>query len=266
MTALKRTAPALPAETPVFDQARKAYRLAECRDKITEIFRYYDVSMYLAIFDQMHAHVNQDTYHNKDHAYITALNSLEGAIWAGLDNTDCRAMLVAGLFHDAAHSRGYASDAANICEAMRFFRATHDCVLTHDMCNLTALSGYELRIVKGAIKSTHFENGKYSTRVSSVYNKIIQDADLMLYYIEDKKKVTEMLMGLRNEINVTRDLLWEEPLSISEFIDTQVKFANSRSWHTNWAKLKAVYLNWPHQAKQAVKNLAELQPAELHSL
>lgn len=212
-----------------------------------DVFQHYRVGGYLFGFDEIQPDEDGPIYHGIMHAYLTALNCLEGAIHAGLGESECRSMIVAGLFHDALHSQGKYNDRHNVIEAVKQLTLVHSRAPEPNK-----LTDEEFKLAVLAIKKTVFIDGKYYGACNSVYSKIIRDADMMAVYCTDKEELKNMLLGLYAEINEKRIIFFEPALTLEEFRKQQLSFLGKVAWNTNWAKLKAVYMNWPQRCKDAV--------------
>lgn len=234
----------------------KRFNLANEQTLLVKIFQHYRAFSYLVGFDEIQPDEDGPIYHGIMHSYLTALNCLEGAIQTGLGESECRAMLVAGLFHDAMHTQGGYNDGVNVEIAKKHLLAIHNRIPELEY----RLNDEELKIALLAIRMTKFISGKYVGASNNVYVRIIRDADMMAVYCADQTELKNLLIGLHNEMNDKRMNYFEPELSKEEFMKQQLNFLGKVTWNTNWAKLKAMYLNWPQKCKQAV---ALLSPTEV---
>jgi hypothetical protein len=164
---------------------------------------------------------NELPYHNLHHTNCLVMNCAEGAVDASLPKESRRALLLAAVFHDFAHSGGKEKDAINIRAALEGLRAYHATDATVGGC---------LGEVTRIIESTEFPPVAAPVTPSE---RIIRDADMMQIYMPGWRE--HVMVGLRKEIEVATG----KPMSLAEMVRVQVRFMESVSWHTSWARKKA---------------------------
>ncbi len=229
------------------NDAVQKFDLANQQQHLVKLFEHYGLVSYLIGFDEVQPDEDGPVYHGIMHSYMTALNCLEGSIHTGLGNSEKRAMLVAGLYHDVLHSRGQFSDNINISVAVKQLEAIHARVPEH-----LKLKPEELKIAITAIRQSKYLNGRYVSSKPSVYGAILQDADRMGAYCTNDEELVGMWVGLYNEIDYGRRYNFEPPLSAEQFMEMQSNFHSSVKWNTKWATVKAMKLNWPNKWKNGL--------------
>lgn len=224
--------------------------LADHTDVTAELFANRGLAEYYELFCTFHKNGPTNVYHGNEHAFMTALNCFEGALYSKCTTSEIKSLLVAGLYHDARHSQGKYSDKYNVELAKSCLMACHAQVPVHHQ-----LKEKELRAAIQAISNTQYP---YLVKnVSATECRVLRDADMMATYCADKAKRLGLFMGLLGEINTGRDHRYDEskPLSIPEFCEQQTVFASTMAWNTQWAKMKSSRLNWPLLSRQLIHDL-----------
>lgn len=158
------------------------------------------------------AHINP--YHNNEHLYTVALNCLEAAKYYNLSRQDERLLLLAGLYHDYAHSGGKHSDTINVSKSISY--ALHHCE------ELEKLSDEETDKLANIIHATIQPSTLHNADLN-LLQKIIMDADMMQWLEPD---ADDFLVGLSVEMG--REITWH---STKEFLENYVA-------KTDWGKHK----------------------------
>lgn len=229
------------------NEAVQNFDLANQQQHLVKLFEHYNLLSYLIGFDEVQPDEDGPVYHGIMHSYMTALNCLEGAIHTGLGNSEKRAMLVAGLYHDVLHSRGQFSDNINISVAIKQLEEIHARVPLH-----IKLNDGELKVACTAIRQSKFLNGRYYSSKPGVYGAIMQDADRMGAYCSDDEELVAMWAGLYSEIDQGRSFNFEPSMSVEHFLEAQTGFHSNIKWNTKWATVKAMKLNWPNKWKNGL--------------
>ena len=159
-------------------------------------------------------------YHNNDHCYNVAVDAFDlGEMFPEMNERSLRHLLVAGLFHDYAHTGYSHPDNLNIAAAEKFIK---DIAL-----NLKAMDINVGRIIR-LIRAT--ENPSPPNRLYSLDEKIIRDADLLGWCQEENHE--KFLLGLSIE--------FEEPVTR----ESTKKFLSSTQFHTSQAEEKFKEAGW----------------------
>lgn len=242
-------------EAPLSEFEKNMYReidattLGSHPELLMDIFKRHQVETYLTIFDYFNREKNGNYYHGVTHAYATALNCYEGALYSSCTNKEIRALLVAGLFHDIDHSHGEKTDRQNVNRAKRVLTTLHANMAVHER-----LKDDELQMALKAITGTCWP---YASAPTTITEKVLRDADLMTPYLPTDTKL-KLFAGLINEISTTE----KRQISVREFCGWQSTFSMSVLWNTRWATLKAVTLDWPRLNREIIRVLQAQQPVE----
>lgn len=174
---------------------------------------------------------NNLPYHNLFHAECMVINCAKGANELRLSPDNTKALLLAAIFHDFAHSGGEQSDDDNIELAIGGLGAyCTNSGITQD-CREKAAS---------SIRATRFP---YITKAETLSQKIIRDADQMQMYMPGWKE--QIFTGLRKEIGVAA----KKELSLQDMIRLQIEFMENIRWETSWAEQRAK-TEWPDLIEQ----------------
>jgi len=188
-------------------------------------------------------------YHDTTHSYQVALNCYEGGLYSGISNKELRVLMVAGLFHDANHTRGKHGDAVNIDNALRCMDAANRMAPEHQR-----LKPEEFLEARELIKYTEYPYK--AKKISSTLGRILRDADMMALYTTDADTLLELFLGLINETmtiwHFTRvgERFQGTQASIDEFWQKQRRFISMMEWNTSWGKIKAFKRNWPYAGRR----------------
>jgi hypothetical protein len=223
-------------ETALYAQV-DTFNLANYPELIDELFALYGLTEYLFIFNYFQKDEMPGLYHGKVHAYATALNCFEGALYSGCNGKQIKALLVAGLFHDIGHKASYRKDVYNIKRAKEILVTLHA-----NMSPLTRLKDTELEIALNAISNTCFPH-KAVVGID-VCSKVLRDADLMAAYLYEPIR-TQLVHGLIAEGNIAP----KGPLSMEQFCVHQMNWYATVVWHSGWGRNKAHLFNWPQVNK-----------------
>lgn len=187
-------------------------------------------------------------YHNKYHSYCMVLNCFEGAYHERLrapdHNSDLRALLIGGLFHDFDHSAGEYPDEVNIGRAVRGLQ------LAQKYAGRMGLTEGELKLAESLIRIT-----KYPFEVVPVEltERIIRDSDLMQLYEEREDQLLRQFQGLKQEM----ELRLGKKFTTQEYADLGDKFTAQVTWYTIWATEKIWIRNWENQRARLRKLLLD---------
>lgn len=186
-------------------------------------------------------------YHGQTHTFQVALNCYEGGLYSGVSNKELRTLMVAGLFHDARHTRGIHGDMVNIDNALRCLHAAHALAPEHQR-----LKPEEYEEAKGLIRLTEFPYKAKKT--TSALGRILRDADMMGLYTSDTDTLTDLFLGLFAEGRTSWDhrnryLDSVEP-TLANFAAQQKSFGSLLEWNTSWGKIKAFKRNWPQAGRR----------------
>ena len=232
-----------------------SYTLADHPELVPLIFNRLGVEGYYTFFLEHGYNKKPGTYHGLMHSLQTALNCYEGGLYAHLNNSELKTLVVAGLYHDARHSQGMHSDRFNVQEAIRALETAHDFTPEHQR-----LKKDELAAAIEAIKLTEYPYKAKKT--SSTLGRVLRDADMMALYTTDPDDLLDLFLGLINEINLglARSHMGGHDyadMSIDAFCEQQARFVTGLEWNTSWGKLKAFTRNWP-QAGRRLNHLLQL--------
>jgi hypothetical protein len=134
-------------------------------------------------------------YHNNDHCYNVAVDAFDlGKMFPEMDERSLRHLLVAGLFHDYAHTGYSHPDNLNIAAAEQYVFS----IAPH----LKAMGLNVGRIIR-LIRAT--ENPSPPNRKYSLDEKIIRDADLMGWCQEENHEKFLLGLSIEFEAPVTRE-------------------------------------------------------------
>ena len=159
-------------------------------------------------------------YHNNDHCYNVAADAYDlGKEYRELTLDDLRHLLVAGLFHDYAHTGYSHPDSMNITAAVHFIQTVER--------GLTGM-GLEPEEVIRLIRAT--ENPAPPGVGYRLDEKVMRDADLLGWCRESNRE--KFLHGLSIEL--------EEPVTQ----DSTRKFLSSTKFHTRKAYEKFREAGW----------------------
>lgn len=160
---------------------------------------------------------NDLPYHNLFHTQCMVLTCQRAAQAAQLPEFERKALVVAPLFHDYAHSGGTRPDADNIAAAQAALKEA--AVALNLPENLVARS-------LDLVATTQYPHVGPARDESE---RIIRDADMcqLLYghWFE------QVYMGLRAEMALTRG-----PMSLAEFCELQHSFLPAVALHSAWGK------------------------------
>lgn len=171
-------------------------------------------------------------YHNTDHMFHVARLAL--LIYSRESKNGCLgsqlALFVAAMFHDYNHSAGILSDDENIEAAVK--AATW---YLH-VSNLKDL----IPTVEAAIRCTRYP---YIKEPESLIEKCLRDADVL--YPAAMRDADLVMVALKNEMNVSRELRNEKPLDKAEVFEMQKNFNPVIFTHCGqewWSVFKPQYL------------------------
>jgi hypothetical protein len=159
-------------------------------------------------------------YHNNDHCYNVAVDAYElGKMFPQINVRSLRHLLVAGLFHDYAHTGYSHPDNLNIAAAVQFVKQ-----IGSDLKSMDINVGRIIRLIRAT------ENPSPPTREYSLDEKIMRDADLMGWCQEENHE--KFLLGLSIE--------FEEPVTR----ESTKRFLSSTKFYTNHAVEKFKEAGW----------------------
>jgi hypothetical protein len=242
-----------PLEASQFDTAlyekTDSLTLANHPELASQLFAQRGLTEYYSRFLDLHPN-DSLFYHSQDNAVMTALNCFEGALYSRCSTSEIKVLLVAGLYHDAAHLYGNYPEAHNIANAKACLKKIH----LNDVPKHHALTDSELTLAISAIDSTAFP---HATKLAKGdVNRILRDADAMTLYCSDKVKKLRLFEGLLFETHTrqSKTTAWDSThgaeMSMATFCEQQEKFAGEIVWNTHWGKMKAFNLNWPQKNKE----------------
>lgn len=176
--------------------------------------------LYLQEHDLGHAHAyvslmnasNNVPYHNFDHLLIVTKWCGRLAGMLRLPEFETRAVLLAAIFHDFAHSGGHFEDSVNIERAINGLR---------EFCTIHRIDSATFEFAADCIRVTEFP---FVREPSNLAQQIIRDADLLQSTEPNFEEV--LLSGLRKEIEVKikRKISKKQFASLQlEFMDKQFK-------------------------------------------
>lgn len=116
-------------------------------------------------------------YHNANHCFTVAVNTIDAAQYYRLTDIDQLELIIASIFHDWGHS-GTSNEAYNIQQAVNGY--------TDSVGVYKATSLNHLNIIR-LIRATEYPH----LPVVTLAEQIIQDADLLQYAHTDYKKWVE---------------------------------------------------------------------------
>jgi hypothetical protein len=159
-------------------------------------------------------------YHNNDHCYNVAVDAYDlGKEFPEINENSLKHLLVAGLFHDYAHTGYSHPDNLNIAAALQFVRKIGPELKTMGL-NVATI----IRLIK-ATENPSPPNSKYS-----LDEKIMRDADLLGWCQEENHE--KFLLGLSIE--------FEEPVTR----ESTKKFLASTEFYTSQAVEKFKEAGW----------------------
>lgn len=238
--------------------AVQEYRLAEYPQLARQLFADMGLEYFYDYFmENSFKYQPQDkkAYHSFAHSIQVALNCYEGALYGHLSTREKKMLLVAGLFHDANHTQGEQTDPSNIHFALSSLRVANDYCPEH-----LKFKPDELQQMVEAIRLTEYPYKVKETK--NVFGKIIRDADAMTLYTEDPDLLTDLFIGLVNEMNAPRRW-YGESVTMAEFIRKQSEFVTRQTWNTGWGKMKAFKRNWPQAGRRLTHLLKHVPASEL---
>lgn len=194
-------------------------------------FESYNISHYLP-------------YHNRYHSRCMVMNCHEAAVYHNLNKSDSRSLIAAALFHDFNHSGGQFADDVNIKKAVSGFEKANQWVTAHG-ATITSLSEEEFLKAIDTIRITEYP---YTKDPESQIQKIIRDADLMQVYEEDQDQLVKQFLGLKDEVELLKRLVFTK----DQWISGNREFYNNVVWNTEWAKQKAQVLNYGHRVDNLI--------------
>ena len=255
MSKKHKTAPVTSGFETALNKYVDGYALADHPELCPELFNRLGLDGYYTFFVEHGYNKKPGTYHGLTHSLQTALNCYEGGLYAHLNNSELKTVVVAGLYHDARHSQGMHSDRFNVQEAIRTLETAHTFTPEHQR-----LKKDELTACIDAIKLTEYPYKAKKT--SSTLGRVLRDADMMALYTSDPDDLLDLFLGLINEINLglARSHMGGHDyadMSIDAFCEQQARFVTGLEWNTSWGKLKAFTRNWP-QAGRRLNHLLQL--------
>lgn len=159
-------------------------------------------------------------YHNNDHCYNVAVDAFDlGEEFPEISEDTLRHLLVAGLFHDYAHTGYSHPDNLNISAALQFVW-----LISPELEEM----GLDVLTLTRLIKAT--ENPSRPNAKYSLDEMIMRDADLMGWCQEENH--TKFLHGLSVE--------FEEPVTI----ESTKQFLSSTKFYTERATMKFKEAGW----------------------
>lgn len=159
-------------------------------------------------------------YHNNDHCYNVAVDAYElGKEFLEISDNALRHLLVAGLFHDYAHTGYSHPDNLNIAAALQFIR---------EISSELEKMSLDVRTIIRLIKAT--ENPAPLNTEYALDEMIMRDADLMGWCQEENHE--KFLKGLSIE--------FEEPVTI----ESTKRFLSSTKFYTEQAEQKFKKSGW----------------------
>lgn len=185
-------------------------------------------------------------YHGSIHvgAMVTAVH--EALCWyrsACDDALQNRSLIIAAAFHDYDHTGGREKDYFNIQRAVHGFNAWHQKRMSHVIVHGHE---YDSGLVSELIHSTEFP---YPWKAKNLMQGILRDADLMMPYLEDEYRLP-LFLGLYTEQRI-RDPL----MSKMDYVDNVLKFNSEIVWNTEWAREKAIKLDFNARVVDLVHSL-----------
>jgi hypothetical protein len=186
-------------------------------------------------------------YHNEYHTECMIANVFEGAIFEGLPLAKIRPLALGANCHDAFHTGGEHPDSENIIRAMDFLAAVINmCKYTDDEITVD-----EINAAEDYISITEYP---YVSEPISIGEKIIRDADLMQAYEADPILLAKQYKGLKDEIEVQK----KRTFTAEEFAEGNRQFLDGVVWHTEWAKQKAIKLDWTKHKDRLIRIIKTL--------
>lgn len=159
-------------------------------------------------------------YHNNDHCYNVAVDAYDlGKMFPEMNERSLRHLLVAGLFHDYAHTGYSHPDNLNIAAAEKYIKD-----IAPHLKSMEISVGRIIRLIRAT------ENPSPPTREYSTDEKIMRDADLMGWCQEENHE--KFLLGLSIE--------FEEPVTK----ESTRKFLSSTKFYTVQAEKKFKEAGW----------------------
>jgi hypothetical protein len=159
-------------------------------------------------------------YHNNDHCYNVAVDAYDlGKMFPEMNERSLRHLLVAGLFHDYAHTGYSHPDNLNIAAAEQFVKS-----IAPDLKSMDINVGRIIRLIRAT------ENPSPPNRKYSLDEKIIRDADLLGWCQEENHE--KFLAGLSVE--------FEEPVTR----ESTKRFLSSTKFYTKQAVQKFKKAGW----------------------
>lgn len=125
-------------------------------------------------------------YHNLGHVMRVASLAYWAGKMSGLTVDECRALLLAGLFHDAGHARSaHINDRDNIAVAVSIFREWE-------------FEGVDPNLVISLIQATTADGSKVARVITgTLAQKVMADADLLV--LTDRDFEEHIIDGLKEE-------------------------------------------------------------------
>lgn len=188
------------------------------RTYISTVASRTEALLYLQEHDLGHAHAyvslmnssNNVPYHNFDHLLIVTKWCGRLAGMLGLSKFETRALLLAAIFHDFAHSGGHFDDSVNVERAVEGLRK---------FCDIHRIDGATFKFAADCILVTEFPFVREPTNLAQ---QIIRDADLLQATEPNFEEV--LLSGLRKEIEVKI----KRKISKKEFAVLQLDFMDKQ--------------------------------------
>lgn len=199
-----------------------------------------------ALFKQFNPSANLP-YHNLYHTECLVANVFEGAVFEDIPSEYWRPLVLGGICHDAKHTGGNFDDAENVRRAKEFLAAVIN------MCKYTdeAISDWEYKVAERVVDVTQYP---YVRGPVDHVEKIIRDADLMQAYEGSESKLIKSYLGLKTEVELQRNATY----TMTEWAEGNRQFLNGVVWHTEWAKQKAIKLDWEAHKERLVQVLKSI--------
>lgn len=153
---------------------------------------------------------SQHSYHNSQHCYTVAINTILAADYYHLQDKDRLELIIASIFHDWGHSGGQLSDAENINIA----------VLAYTSSSSAYKAYLDHQSIIRIIRATQYPH----IPVSELKEQIIQDADLLQYLHEDALEWIESFNHETGGHHTPKDV---------------AVFLQSQHFNTKWGKIQA---------------------------
>lgn len=175
------------------------------------------------IIDTLSKSYNILPYHNLQHAFLVASNSINlynKATTPDVGSHERKTLLMAALFHDAGHSGGAKTDSENIYTA---------CAILAKFSKDNPHINFNLGEACLAIHKTEYVDSGFPHSPSNLIQDVLRDADLLASFTSSNHP--QQLLGLKQEMGLECTDL--------ELIEQNVNFIKGALFYTYHGQAKA---------------------------